>query len=369
MKLKEILRLLFEEAPLSWQESYDNSGLNVGDPEQEVTQALLCIDVTEEVVKEAIEKKCDLIISHHPPIFHGLKQLTPKGHVERAIIRAIKSNIAIVAMHTNLDNSLYGVNKKVADKLGLTNKKILQPQKGRLKKLVTFCPLSKAEEVRNAMFAAGAGKIGDYGACSFNLDGTGTFEAGMESNPYVGEIGKIHQEPETRIETVVPDHLLASSIQAMINAHPYEEVAYDIYPIENTYDKVGSGMLGSLKEAISETELLQLVADTFNTKVVRHTKFLGKKIQNIALCGGAGSFLLKAAKASGADAFITADVKYHEFFDADNSLLLVDAGHYETEQFTKDLIAEILRKKIPNFAVRFSEVNTNAVEYFSNRNL
>jgi dinuclear metal center YbgI/SA1388 family protein len=310
-----------------------------------------------------------LIISHHPLIFHGIKKITPTGFVERALIKAIKADVAIAAMHTNLDNSAQGVNKKIADKLGLQEAKILQPVKGKLKKLVTFCPVDQAEKVRHAMFNAGAGHIGNYDSCSFNSEGTGTFKGGENTNPYVGNKGVMHFEKELRIETIVPDHLINSVTKAMIQSHPYEEVAYDIYPLDNIFDTVGAGMIGNLQQAVTEKAFLEHVSATFGTTFLRHSPFVGKKIQKVAVCGGSGAFLLKAAISAGADAFITADIKYHDFFEAENSLLLVDAGHYETEQFTKDLIADILRKKIPNFAVLFSEVHTNAVGYFTHSNI
>ncbi|MBS4059773.1 MAG: Nif3-like dinuclear metal center hexameric protein [Bacteroidetes bacterium] len=364
MNINELLNIILDVAPLSLQESYDNCGLIVGDPQSEVRKVLLCIDITEAVVNEAVEKKCELIISHHPIIFKGLKRLTPASYVERVILHAIRNNIAIAAMHTNLDNSIQGVNKKIADILGLNQQKILQPTQGILKKLVTFCPESHVENVRNAIFEAGAGQIGKYDCCSFNTNGTGTFRAGAEANPFVGEIGKMQHEGETRIETILPAYLTRKVIHAMIEAHPYEEVAYDLYPLENTFDSVGAGMLGSFEKAMSETKFLDFVMELFGTPVLRHSPFTGKLVQKIAVCGGSGAFLLPAAMKANADVFLTADAKYHDFFETENSILFVDAGHYETEQFTKELIADILRKKIPNFAVLFSEVNTNAVGYY-----
>ncbi len=364
MKINEILGFILEVAPLSLQESYDNCGLIVGDPDAQVNKVLLCIDVTEAVVNEAVNKKCELIISHHPIIFKGLKRLTPASHVERVVLLAIRNNISIAAMHTNLDNSIQGVNKKIADILGLKQQKILQPSQGILKKLITFCPESHVENVRNAIFEAGAGYIGKYDCCSFSTNGTGTFRAGNEANPFVGEIGKLKHESETRIETILPAYLTQKVIRAMVEAHPYEEVAYDLYPLENSFDSVGAGMLGNFEKSLKERELLDLVMELFGTPVLRHSPFTGKLIQKVAVCGGSGAFLLTAAMKAKADVFLTADAKYHDFFETENSILFVDAGHYETEQFTKELIADILRKKIPNFAVLFSEVNTNAVGYY-----
>lgn len=364
VKIDTLLNAIYEVAPLSWQESYDNSGLIIGDGSTEIDKVLLCIDVTEAVVDEAITNKCGLIISHHPIIFKGLKRLVPQNFVERIVIKAIKNNIAIAAIHTNIDNSLEGVNKKIAEHFHLNDLKVIQPLPGLLKKLVCFCPESHSNAVREAMFEAGAGSIGNYDSCSFNSNGTGTFRANDKANPFVGNVGTLHTEPEHRIETIVPAHRANSVVQAMLKTHPYEEVAFDIYPIENQFDGAGAGIIGMLKEPISERELLVKASEVFQIPTVRHSAFTGKPIQKIAICGGSGAFLISQTKKLRADAFITGDMKYHDFFEADKSVFLLDAGHYETEQFTRELIAEIITKKIPNFAVQFSEVNTNAVEYF-----
>lgn len=364
MKIIDILNVLYEFAPLFLQESYDNCGLIVGDELIETGKALLCIDVTEEVIKEAIEKECGLVISHHPLIFKGIKQIVPRGHVERTAIMAIRNNIAIAAMHTNLDNCISGVNKRLADRLGLKHHQVLQSVEGALKKLVVFCPEAKANEVRNAIFEAGAGQIGNYDSCSFNLSGTGTFMAGSDTNPFVGNIGQFHQESEIRIETILPSYLTHRVINAMLKAHPYEEVAYDLYPLDNAWNGAGAGMVGVLPQPLSEKDFLKMASEVLQIPVLRHSPLRDKKIEKVAVCGGSGAFLLPVAKKANADVFLTADIKYHDFFEADGALLMVDAGHFETEQFTKELIADILREKIPNFAVLISEVNTNAVGYY-----
>jgi dinuclear metal center YbgI/SA1388 family protein len=364
MTIQDIIQTLTAIAPPSLQEGYDNAGLITGSPGWDCTGIITALDATEAVVQEAIEKKCNLIVAHHPIVFGGLKQITGKNYVERTVIAAIKNDIAIYAIHTNLDNVIAGVNGKIADKLGLVNRKVLQPKGGQLKKLIVFVPEAQAAPVRQAMFEAGGGHIGNYSECSFNSSGTGTFKGGAGTNPFVGEIGTQHQEPETKIEMVVPAWLAGPVVKAMLKAHPYEEVAYDMISLDNTTGLIGSGLLGELPEATTETAFLEQLQHAFGLKTLRHTPLLGKSIQKIALCGGAGSFLTKTAIAAGADAYITGDVKYHEFFDADGRLLLADIGHYESEQFTIDLLFDVLQEKFPTFAVLKTGVNTNPVLYF-----
>lgn len=364
MTVKDVLSCLAEVAPLSWQESYDNAGLQVGDESRTVSKALVTLDVTENVVEEALAKSCNLIISHHPLIFKGLKRLISKTPVERTVQKAIRNDIAIISMHTNLDNSLSGVNRRLAEKLGLTNLQILQPLRGRLLKMAVFCPKAAAESVREAMSQAGAGCIGNYDACSFCAEGQGSFRAGEKTHPYRGEVGKLHYEDEVRVETIVPDHLLDRVVSSMLKVHPYEEVAYDVYPLQNESPLAGSGMIGELDMEMSESDFLTRVCEVLGTPCLRHSALTGRTIRQVAVCGGAGSFLLPVAKASGADAFLSADMKYHEFFEPDGRILMVDAGHFETEQFTKELIKEIIRKKFPTFAAEIAETNTNSVHYF-----
>lgn len=364
LKVKDIIEGLTDVAPLNFQESYDNAGLQVGDEQAQVDKALVCVDVTEAVVDEAILKGCNLIVSHHPLLFRALKHVTPKTPVERMVIKALQKNIAIVSMHTNLDNSVMGVNRILAEKIGLVDLCILQPMEGRMRKLVVFCPVAAADNVRKAMFDAGAGCIGNYDSCSFNVNGRGTFKAGETAHPYVGEIGSLHVENEIRIETIVPDHLLKRVVQAMLKAHPYEEVAYDVFRLENKNPLAGSGMMGALKNPMPEEEFMQHLCQVLGAPCLRHSAFTGKMIRKVALCGGAGSFLLKEALQLRADAFVTADLKYHDFFEADGSLLMVDGGHFETEQFTKELISALIRKKNPTFAAVICETITNPVHYF-----
>jgi dinuclear metal center YbgI/SA1388 family protein len=364
MIIRDIVSELERFAPLSLQEDYDNSGMLTGSADWETNAALLTLDCTEEVVDEAIRHGINLIIAHHPIIFSGLKKITGSNYIERTILKAIKNDICIYACHTNIDNVLTGVNNKIASKFGLINCRILDPKNNTLKKLVTFVPQSHKEQVLNALFEAGAGAIGNYDSCSFSLEGTGTFKGNEESKPFLGTPGKLSKEQEHRIETVFENWKERSVLDALIKAHPYEEVAFDIYKLENRLPAVGSGIIGELKKPVSAGEFLTMAKDIFQVPMLKHTKLSKEAVQKVAICGGSGRFLLKNAIRARADAFITADFKYHEFFDAVGEILLVDPGHYETEQFTPELFSEIIRKKFSTFAVRLSEIKTNPVNYF-----
>ena len=364
MKLAEITNYLESIAPLNYQEDYDNSGLIVGNINDEITSALVALDCTEQIVDEAIDKQCNLIITHHPIVFKGLKKFNGKTYVERVVLKAIKNNIALYAIHTNLDHVMEGVSGEICKRLGIVNGKILAPKGGLLRKMVTFCPTASANNLRRALFSAGAGHIGDYSECSFSADGIGTFKAGADSNPFVGEKGLQHQEHEQRIEVIFKTQDERKILVALLENHPYEEVAYDIYPISNVLATVGAGMVGWLPEEMDAAVFLQHVKEKMNTKVIRHTALLSKKIKKVAVCGGSGSFLLKDAIAAGADAFVTADFKYHEFFDAEDKLIICDIGHYESEQFTSNLLIDNIQEKFSNFAIRLTEHNTNPINYF-----
>jgi dinuclear metal center YbgI/SA1388 family protein len=362
--LNKITSTLERLAPLSYQESYDNAGLQVGNPGMEVSGVLITLDVTEEVLTEAEHLGFNLVVSHHPVIFGGLKSITGKNATERIISSAIKKEIAIYSAHTNLDAVTGGVNSAMADRLGLVNQQVLAPMEGALRKLVVFVPPEQLDQVRNAMFDAGAGVIGDYDRCSFNLEGKGTFRGSEGTDPFVGTPGEMHQEPEVRVETIVPGHLAGRVIKAMIGAHPYEEVAYDLYPLENTYGQAGMGVLGELEHPMDEEVFMGFVKDRFSAGVIRHSALLGKPVKKVALCGGAGSFLLGRAISAKADVFVTGDFKYHQFFEADGQLVVMDIGHFESEQFTRELIYDLLTKKFPKFAIRLSGTDTNPIKYF-----
>lgn len=365
MVIQDILLHLERFAPPELQEDWDNAGLITGQRAWPCSGALVCLDATPAVIREAVERGCNLVIAHHPILFRGLKRLNGRNYIEQAIIAAIKADVAIYAAHTNLDNVLLGVNGKAAEKLGLQNITILQPKRKVLRRLITFAPLEATEAVRQALFAAGAGHIGQYSECSFNSQGTGTFKADEGANPYVGEVGKRHEEQETKIEIVYPFYLEPQIIRTLQQSHPYEEVAYDIFTMENVHQGIGSGIIGELEEELSEEDFLKKLKATFGVPVVRHTQLRGRGVKKVAFCGGAGSFLTGAALGAGADFFVTADVKYHEFFDADGQMVLADIGHYESEQATIDLLHDHLHLKIPTFAVLKTSVDTNPVRYFS----
>ena len=363
MQIKELINYLETIAPLSYQEDYDNSGLIVGDPELNISGALISLDCTEEIIDEAISKGCNLVISHHPIVFRGIKKFNGKTYVERAVMKAIKNDVALYAIHTNFDNVLNGVNAKLCQIIGLKNYSILSPKTNLLKKLVTYCPHAQSEKVLTALFESGAGKIGKYSECSFNSDGLGTFKAGENTNPFVGEKGIRHQEKETRIEVSYPQNLERQIILALHFAHPYEEVAFECYNLSNKYSEVGSGMIGTLSQEVDEMEFLHHLKNKLNASVIRHTALRNKKVNRVAVCGGAGGFLLQQAISAGADVFITADYKYHEFFDADKKILLADVGHFESEQFTQQLLLELITEKFPNFALHLTAQSTNPINY------
>jgi dinuclear metal center YbgI/SA1388 family protein len=364
MQIKQIINCLESFAPIPLQESYDNSGLITGDAEDELKGALISLDVTEAVVEEAINKNCNLIIAHHPIIFKGLKKLTGKNYVERVVIKAIRNHIAIYAIHTNLDNVQKGVNKKIADKIGLLNTRILATKKNLLQKLVTFVPVSHTIELLKALSEAGAGNIGNYKNCSFRVLGTGTFEPNEDANPTIGEKNKLEEVQEDRIEVIFPAHSESKILTALKMAHPYEEVAYYLHNLVNENQEVGSGMIGELSSPMEATDFLNLLKEKMQLKTLKITSLLDNPIRKIALCGGAGSFLLPQAIASGADVFISSDFKYHDFFDAENKIIIADIGHYESEVFTKDLIYELLNKYFTNIALNLSETVTNPISYF-----
>lgn len=363
MRIKDIISKLEELAPSSLQESYDNAGLIVGDPDEEFKGAVVCLDSIEEVIDEAAALGANMVIAHHPIVFSGLKRLNGKNYIERTVIKAIRLGISIYAIHTNLDNVYHGVNGMIASKLGLTKTKILAPKSGLLNKLVTYVPKANIQEVQNAIFEAGAGTIGNYDSCSFQVSGNGTFRAGDNTNPHVGEKGSLHTEEEVRIETIFPSYLKGKIINALLTAHPYEEVAYDVYQLDQKHQQIGSGMIGELKEAMPIQEFLQMVKKEMKADGIRYTNPIKDKVKKIALCGGAGSFLLSSAIGKGADVFITGDFKYHQFFDADNKIVIADIGHYESEQYTIDLLVEYLSEKFPTFAFHFSRINTNPINY------
>ncbi len=363
MKISEVISFLESVAHPSLQESYDNAGLLTGDADWECKGIMCSLDATEAVVQDAISNNCNLIIAHHPIIFGGLKRITSKHYVGRTVISAIKNDIAIYAIHTNLDNIGEGVNRRIAKVLGLQAPRVLVPKLQTLKKLYTFVPAAHAEQVRSAIFSAGAGQIGQYSECSFNTPGTGTYTASVDANPFAGKPGKPHQEDEVRIEVIFPAFLEQRVISSMRSAHPYEEVAFDVVSLSNTHPGIGAGMIGELPEPMPEQAFLDQLKRLFLVPVVRHTRLNGRPVRTVAVCGGAGSFLISSALAAGADFYISADIKYHEFFEANDRIVVADIGHYESEQFSTPVLQELLAEKFPTFAVLKTGVSTNPVHY------
>ncbi len=363
MKIKEILSALEEMAPLAYAEDFDNVGLLVGDTNTEATGILVCHDALESVIDEAIVKKCNLVVCFHPIIFSGLKKITGKNYVERSVLKAIKNDIAIYAVHTALDNHKNGVNKIFSDALGLTNTKILVPKKNFIQKLVTYTIPENVETLRNALFDAGGGKIGNYEDCSFNSKGIGTYMGNEDSNPEIGNRFEFVENEEIKIEVTFEKHLQSKVLKALFNNHVYEEVAYEIYELQNQHQNIGLGMIGELEKPMDEAAFLASVKDKMQCGGIRHSQLLGKPIHKVAVLGGSGSFAINHAKQAGADIFLTADLKYHNFYEAETQLILADIGHFESERFTKNYIVDFLKKKILNFAIIFSEENTNPVKY------
>ncbi|MDG5492801.1 Nif3-like dinuclear metal center hexameric protein [Psychroserpens sp. SPM9] len=363
MIIKEVISYLEDLAPLAYAEDFDNVGLLVGDKNTEVSGVLVTLDTLETVVDEAIEKGCNLIVSFHPIIFKGLKSLTGKNYVERTVLKAIKNNIAIYAIHTALDNALRGVNDIICNTLGLVNKSILIPQKGTIKKLTTYVPVKNANALRTELFKAGAGNIGNYDHCSFNTEGTGTYRGNDDSNPTIGTKGQLHEEPEIQISVTFNKHIETKLLQTLVAHHPYEEVAFEVTSLDNYNQNIGIGMLGELKKEQETYTFLKFIKEKMKVSCIRHSEISKSTIKKVAVLGGSGSFAIAAAKRAGADVLITADLKYHDFFSAENDIILADIGHYESEQFTKNFLVDYLSKKITNFAVVLSTTNTNPVKY------
>ena len=364
MRIQDVINHLEALAPLSYAEDFDNVGLLVGDKNEQVTGILVTLDTLESVVDEAIEKKCNLIVSFHPIIFKGLKKLNGNSYVERVAIKAIKHNIALFAIHTALDNSILGVNDILCDTLGIKNKKILLPQKDTIKKLTTYVPLDDADTLRNALFESGAGHIGNYEHCSFNVNGIGTFKGNGNSNPVKGKKGEFHRENEVQISVTFQKHLESKILKSLFENHPYEEVAFEIISLDNYNQNIGMGMVGELENDIKTEDFLSFVKDTLHIPCIKHSKIIKNKVKNVAVLGGSGSFAISAAKSANADIFLTSDLKYHDFYTAENQIILADIGHYESEQFTKTFLVDYLSKKFTNFAVVLSTTNTNPVKYF-----
>lgn len=364
MTVNGVARILEELAPLDYAENFDNVGLLVGDKNTGVTGILVTLDTLENVIDEAISESCNMVVSFHPIIFNGLKKITGRNYVERVVLKAIKNDIAIYAIHTALDNSINGVNAKICSVLGLRNNRILIPQSGTIKKLTTYIPTENADSLKKQLFEAGAGSIGNYSDCSFTTEGAGSYRAGESANPTKGNIGTLHTEKESLISVVFTKNLENNVITALLENHPYEEVAYEVLTLENKNQYIGMGMIGELSTPMTEKDFLEQLKTKMNASIIRHSELLGKPVKKVAVLGGSGAFAIGMAKLARADVFVTADVKYHQFYEAEKQMVIADIGHFETEQFTKNLLVDYLTEKIPNFAIRLSESITNPIKYF-----
>jgi dinuclear metal center YbgI/SA1388 family protein len=362
--LGEFTHWLEELIPPAFQEHYDNSGLQVGDPEALTDSVLLTVDVTTDVIAEARQHGCNLIISHHPLIFTPLKRIAGGSETERCVASAVRAGISIYSAHTSFDNVSWGVSHILAEKIGLTKIRVLAPLKGKLLKIITFVPVSHAGRVREALFAAGAGHIGNYDRCSFSVSGDGTYRAGDGANPFAGRVGEDHSEPEIRMEAVMPSHLSTACVRALLEAHPYEEAAFDIVTLENEYHGAGAGAIGTLPVALTVNALLERLKELTGIPVIRYSGDTARTVKTIAVCGGSGSDLINAAARAGADAFVTGDIKYHAFMQAPGDMIVADIGHYESEKFSLELLHDLINKKFPKFALRFSGIKTNPINYY-----
>lgn len=363
MKLKQVIPILEEMAPTAYAEDFDNVGLLVGNVEATISGILVCHDALDIVVEEAIEANCNLIVCFHPIVFSGIKKITGKNYVERAVIKAIKNDVAIYAVHTGLDNHYLGVNKILCDTLGLKRTKILIPKENFIYKLSTFVPTQAVSKVQRALFDAGAGALGNYFDCSFKTEGIGSFTGNEESNPVIGLKNDYTEVAEVKLEMTFEKHLKSKVLKSLFASHPYEEVAYEVKRLENSHQNIGLGMIGELENPMQERDFLMYVKSKVQTGGIRHSDFLNKKVSKVAVLGGSGSFAIAAAKAQGADVLVTADLKYHDFFQAEKHILLADVGHFESERYVKNYIYDYLTKKITTFAIILSGKNTNPVNY------
>jgi dinuclear metal center YbgI/SA1388 family protein len=366
----EIAAALEAWAPPASKLDYDNVGLQVGDARREAASVLVALDLTAAVVEEARETGADLVVTHHPLLFRPLKKLTADDPAGALALRLAEHGIAYYAIHTNLDAAPGGVSFALAGRLGLEGIRFLEPSEESLVKLVTFAPAAHAEAVRRAMAEAGAGHIGDYEACAFTIRGTGHFRPGERANPFIGEAGGAEEAvEEVRIEAEVMRWDLGRVVRAMKAAHPYEEVAYDVYPVEQPATRVGFGAVGFLQAPTTLEAFLAVVAARLDAAALRYSGDPAMPVRTVAVCGGAGASLIPRALAAGADAFVTADVTYHRFFeplDAEGRprMALVDAGHYETEALTEPLLVDWLAHHFPDLAVRKTRHRTSPMRTF-----
>ena len=368
MNVGELIKQIEDWAPpgAAWEK--DNVGLQVGSRGDKLKNILLCLELDEEVLKQAIKKKCNLIFTHHPLIFNPIKNLDfEKSKQARLIQHLIKQNISLYSAHTNLDFTRDGVSFELAKSLKLKNVTFLEHEEANQFKVVIFLPAVNVDELSEALFSVGGGVIGNYENCSFRIAGEGTFKGNEDSNPVIGKKGNTEKVEEVRLELIVDSWNLGRIVNAIKKHHPYEEPAYDIYPLKNKNTNFGAGAIGELDKELSEKEFLNFVSKSLKIGKLKYCIGSGKKIKKVAVCGGSGSELLSRAINSGADAFITADIKYHAYHDAEGKILLIDAGHYETEigslNIVKKRIEKILSGKDYIKVFKFSG-STNPVKFY-----
>ncbi len=368
MTVGKFQHLLEEWIPPATAWKGDNSGLQVGRTSAEISNILLALDVTLDVAREATARNANLIVTHHPLLFHPLRSLTEKSRAGEIALHLAERKINLYAAHTNLDQVLDGVSFVMATLLGLENIRTLSPLPGTLVKLAVFVPASHLEKVAAAMHAAGGGRFTNYQECSFRSEGIGTFKGMEGAKPFIGTKGVLERTPEVKLEMLVETWDLDAAMAAMFREHPYEEVAYDVYPLNNESSEFGLGAVGELPSPLPRGRFLALVKKAFGTPMLRYTGKTTKSVRKVAVCGGAGSELLPIAIRKGSDAFITADVKYHGFQDAERNLLLIDAGHFETEHPILRTLAlrvkEIVRREKATSKVFITTKNTNPVSYY-----
>jgi dinuclear metal center YbgI/SA1388 family protein len=372
MVIDKLIKNIEEWAPPGVARDRDNVGLLVGSGDNEIKNVFLCLELNEQALKEAVRKNCNFIFTHHPLIFNPIKKLNFHKDSKAALIeKLIKNNITLYSAHTNLDHSTEGVSFSLAGILKLQNIKLLSRLESNQFKLVTFVPEKNIDEISQAVFNAGGGVIGEYSGCSFRLNGEGTFKGSAKSNPVIGNKNVAEKVNETRLEFVVGSWNLSKAINALLKVHPYEEPAYDVYPLKNAAVNYGEGAIGTLKKEMSADEFIKFTCKCLNAQGVRYTNGKKKKIYTVAVCGGAGYDQIENAISAGADAFITADLKYHTFQDAENKILLIDAGHYETEvpslTTVKEKFEEFFAASKEKIKVNLFSGSTNPVKFYKHK--
>jgi len=365
MTIKQVTQFLEQKFPLYLQEDFDNCGVQCGDVRQEITGAMVCFEMSEQVIDEAIAEGCNLVISHHPLILkRGITKILPTDRVGAMICKALAHNMVLYSMHTNIDSGVGGGNDVFAEKLNLQNVKVLEPHKGLYRKLVVFVPKENAEALKSALFEIGCGVQGNYDSCGYTVHGQGQFRPLKGANPHIGEENQLEHVEEERIEMIYPTGLQRTVVQAIYEHHPYEEPAFDLLPLENESRTIGLGRIGELPKVMPVSEFLECLKDKLGFEHCRYAGDTTKMIHKVAVCGGGGSSFIDLAIASGADAYVSGDFKYHDFFKSHSGTLLVDIGHYEGEYFIKNIIHQQIKENFTNFAALISKMEKVEVKYF-----